>query len=159
MEKLFFKTAENKKIELPKVVKEIFSFIQEKPQASYKLVIGSDSLNAADHSDFVTAIIILRVGNGGRYFWRRITEKNFKTLRERIYKEVYLSLELAQELLKLLVKNQLANFDLEIHVDVGQNGETRNLINEVAGLVRGCGFAVKTKPESFAASNVADRCL
>lgn len=154
-----FNTSDNQRLGLKNVIGEIFNFIQEKPQSAYKLVIGTDSLNMADHSDFVTAIIILRIGNGGRYFWRRITDKNFKSLRERIYKEVYLSLEIGQQLLKLLEKNKLYNFDLEIHVDVGQNGETRNLINEVTGLVRGCGFVVKTKPESFAASSVADHCI
>ncbi|MGB9847815.1 MAG: ribonuclease H-like YkuK family protein [Minisyncoccia bacterium] len=156
---LIFNSSDNKKFSLKKLIGEIFSFIQENPTATYKLVIGTDSLNAADHSDFVTAIIIWRVGNGGRYFWRRIKDKNFKSLRERIYKEVYLSLEIGQQLLKLLEKNKFYNFDLEIHVDVGQNGETRNLINEVTGLVRGCGFLVKTKPESFAASSVADHCI
>jgi len=154
-----FNTSDNRRLGLKNVIEEIFNFIQEKPQSAYRLVIGTDSLNMADRSDFVTAIIILRIGNGGRYFWRRITDKNFKSLRERIYKEVYLSLEIGQQLLKLLEKNRLYNFDLEIHVDVGQNGETRNLINEVTGIVRGCGFTVKTKPESFAASHVADRCL
>lgn len=159
MAEMLFNSSDNRKIGLKKLIGEIFDFIQEKPQAAYKLVIGTDSLNAADHSDFVTAIIILRIGNGGRYFWRRIKDKNFKSLRERIYKEVYLSLEIGQQLLKLLEKNKFYTFDLEIHVDVGQNGETRNLINEVTGLVRGCGFVVKTKPESFAASSVADHCI
>jgi len=161
MERIFFNSSLNQSLTLTlkEVIKEIFEFIKEKPFYSYKLIIGTDSLNTLDHSDFVTAIIILRVGNGGRYFWRRIKDKNFKNLRERIYREVYLSLEIGQQLLKLLEKNKLYNFDLEIHVDVGQNGETRNLINEVTGIVRGCGFTVKTKPESFAASHVADRCL
>jgi len=159
MEERFFNSSDNKKLSLKQVITEVFQFIQEKPKNSYKLVIGTDSLNNSDHSDFVTAIIILRIGNGGRFFWRRIKDKNFKSLRERIYKEVYLSLEIGQQLLKLLEKNKLYNFDLEIHVDVGQNGETRSLINEVTGLVRGCGFVVKTKPESFAASSVADHCI
>lgn len=159
MEDRFFNSCDNKKLTLKQLIREVFNFIQEKPQSSYKLVIGTDSLNTLDHSDFVTAIIILRVGNGGRYFWRRIKDKNFKSLRERIYKEVYLSLEIGQGLLKLLEKNKFYDFDLEIHVDVGQNGETRSLINEVTGLVRGCGFVIKTKPESFAASNVADHCI
>jgi len=159
MEEKFFNSSDNKKLGLKQIINEVFQFIQEKPRNSYKLVIGTDSLNSSDHSDFVTAIIILRIGNGGRFFWRRIKDKNFKSLRERIYKEVYLSLEIGQQLLKLLEKNKLYNFDLEIHVDVGQNGETRTLINEVTGLVRGCGFIVKTKPESFAASSVADYCI
>ncbi|HEX68148.1 MAG TPA: hypothetical protein ENG13_03675, partial [bacterium] len=44
-----------------------------------------------------------------------------------------------------------------IHADIGGNGETKDMIKEVAGLIRGNGFEPKIKPESFAASIVADR--
>ena len=44
-----------------------------------------------------------------------------------------------------------------IHADVGENGITREMIKEVVGLIRGNGFEPKIKPESFAASVVADR--
>ncbi len=147
------------KLNLQGVVKEIFDFIQISPNYHYKVVIGTDSINNAKDSDFVTAIIVLRVGNGGRYFWRRVKENRFKTLRDRIYEEMYLSLELAQKLLKILEENKLPHFDLEIHIDIGTNGETKTLINEVVGVIRGSGFVVKTKPDSFGASKVADRHL
>ena len=44
-----------------------------------------------------------------------------------------------------------------IHADVGENGKTRDMIKEVTGLIKGNGFEPKIKPESFAASSVADR--
>ena len=47
--------------------------------------------------------------------------------------------------------------DVEIHVDIGQKGPTRELIAEVVGMIRGNGFNVKTKPDAFGASSVADR--
>lgn len=159
MKEILFNSSFGKKLALDEVVQEIFDFMQISPNYPYKIVIGTDSTNSLNGSEFVTAIIILRVGNGGRYFWRHLQGKNFKSLRERIYQEIYLSLEIAQKLIELFQKKSLPYFDLEIHVDVGQNGETKNLINEVIGVIRGSGFAVKTKPESFAASHVADRHL
>ncbi|PIP17009.1 MAG: hypothetical protein COX44_02235, partial [Candidatus Portnoybacteria bacterium CG23_combo_of_CG06-09_8_20_14_all_37_13] len=96
------------------------------------------------------------IGRGGRYFWKRIYCKKFPSLRQRIYKEVALSLNLAQKLLKNFEPGKLKQ-DLEIHVDVGQNGQTREMIKEVVGMVRGSGFNVKTKPDSYAASSVADK--
>jgi len=33
----------------------------------------------------------------------------------------------------------------------------KKLINEIVGMIKGSGFAVKTKPESYGASSVADR--
>ena len=159
MPEKLFNSSFGLRLNLCGVVKEIFNFIQAAPSHSYKVVIGTDSINNLHDSDFVTAIVILRIGNGGRYFWRRLKEKNFHTLRERIYEEIYLSLEIAQQLLKILQEEKLPHFDLEIHVDVGTNGESKVLINEVVGVIRGSGFIVKTKPESFGASQVADRHL
>jgi len=40
---------------------------------------------------------------------------------------------------------------------VGGNGATKDMVREVTGLIKGNGFEPKIKPESFAASNVADR--
>jgi len=159
MAEKLFNSSFGLKLNLTGVVKEIFDFIKIAPTHRYRVVIGTDSTNNSDDSDFVTAIVILRVGNGGRYFWRHIKQDRFKTLRERIYEEMYLSLEIGQQLLKILQEKKLPHFDLEIHVDVGTGGETKTLINEVVGVIRGSGFIVKTKPESFGASSVADRHL
>ncbi len=49
------------------------------------------------------------------------------------------------------------NYDFQIHIDVGQNGPTRDMIKEVVGMVRGNGFKAKIKPESYAASSIADK--
>lgn len=47
--------------------------------------------------------------------------------------------------------------DLEIHTDIGQNRDTKDRIKEVVGMVRGNGFLIKIKPESFGASAVAGK--
>lgn len=159
MAEKIFQSSFGAQLDLNEVIGEIFNFIKIAPNRQYKVVIGTDSLNGPKTANFVTAVIVLRIGNGGRYFWNEATEKTFKTLRDRIYKEMYLSLETAQNLLELLEKKKLPQFDLEIHVDVGQNGDTKTLINEVVGVIRGSGFVVKTKPESFGASSVADHRL
>ena len=44
-----------------------------------------------------------------------------------------------------------------IHADIGVNGPTKSMVKEVVGLIRGNGFLPMIKPESFAASSVADR--
>ena len=113
-------------------------------------------------SDFITAILAYRIGKGGRYFWKKTNgHKTYQILRDRIYQEVTISLETAQDVLGYLSKsNQFKNisdFDLQIHVDIGHNGDTRDMIKEVVGMVRGNGFTPKIKPESYAASYVADR--
>lgn len=74
-----------------------------------------------------------------------------------LHQEALLSIDFAKFLVEGLLENNLLDLDLEIHVDVGKVGETREIITEVVGMVRGSGFEVKTKPESFGASKVADR--
>lgn len=154
-------------LQFPQVLEKIEAFIKDEPTKTYSLIVGTDSEavdNGEKGADFVTAVIIHRRGHGGIYFWRRIHEFKIVGLRNRIYREAVLSLELAQEVLDWVKDSQRENFekdgenlDLEIHVDIGKKGPTREMIAEVVGMIRGSGFAVKTKPEAFGASKVADR--
>ena len=146
------------KLSVENVVSEIVKFVKEEPSYSYKVIIGTDSEQLQDNlADFVAAIVIHRVGNGGRYFWRRIDGERFYTMRDRIH-EVVLSLELAKPLLKELGKAELAaKWTFEIHADIGENGPTHELIQEVVGMIRANNFEAKTKPDSYAATKVADR--
>lgn len=153
------------------LVCEIANYINEEPNKRHKIVIGTDSHPPAHNENevhFVTAIVVHRLGAGGRYFWQKNIRDKIFNLRQRIYEEVNLSLVAAQEVIEefrkqtnlasivsiepLLIKN------LEIHLDVGENGETREMIKEVVGMVKGNGFNnVKTKPEAYGASHVADK--
>ena len=101
---------------VPQVTREISRFIKEKEDGRYKIIIGTDS-EASNNEliDFVTAVVVHRVGNGGRYFWRRSELNRFHTLRDRIIQEVLLSLEIAREILLSLKKSQVSRFDFEIH--------------------------------------------
>lgn len=147
-------------IDLKEVVDEISSFISEEPKNKYQVIIGTDS-NGGNFLEFVTAIVVYRVGHGGRYFWKKSKRKKIHTLRDKIYQEVVFSVATAQEILEHL-KNQikediLSPYNLEIHIDVGEEGKTRNMIKEVVAIVEGNGFRAKTKPEAYGASNVADK--
>ena len=156
---IYFHSSKNNKISLEELSEELFSFMREEPNCHYNIVIGTDSEPRLDVDDFVTAVIIHRVGRGGRYFWRRVSLKASKVLRQRIYQEVLLSLDIAQKLIVKLKDAKNFDFSFQIHIDVGVNGATKSMVQEVVGIVRGNGFDVKTKPESFGASTVADRHL
>jgi len=127
------------------------------PDQKYRVVIGSDSqVHNHDDVDFVSAVIVHRIGSGGIYFWQRERISKPYALRERIYEEATRSMALAEEFLQAF-KERVLEYDLEIHVDVGRLGETRAMINEVVGMIRGSGFEVKIKPEAYGAQSVADR--
>lgn len=157
------------------MIKEISGFVDEEPSSFYSLIIGTDSQtrnsNGKPQIDYVTAIIVYRKGRGGRYFWRKEKHpissrsaglqgagKSKLMLREKIYNETLLSLDVAQKIVPEIRKHiPPSKYDLEIHIDVGPLGPTRDMIREVVGMVQGNGYTAKTKPESWGASSVADK--
>lgn len=149
------------------IIDKIKDFLEENPDSEYSLVIGTDSHEKRSLSkktgstiNLVTAILIHRKGFGGKYFWRRQYIKNIHSLRDKIYAETITSLTFASIFVPLFKKHlngKAPNYNLEIHVDVGEHGETRNMIKEVVGMVTGNGYVAKTKPDAYAASYVADK--
>jgi predicted RNase H-related nuclease YkuK (DUF458 family) len=155
-----FSDSFGQQISLRAVVAEILAFMAAAPKRRYTVTVGTDSELLADKTaDFVTAIVVHRVGNGGRYFWQRFALGKFYTLRDRIIREVLISIEMAKAMTLELEKvhGELPEFAFEIHADVGMNGPTKQMIQEVVGMIRANNFAVRTKPDSYAATNVADR--
>ena len=143
---------------LPKVEERIAAFMDESKKDQYRVIIGSDSqIKNGGTTDFVTAIIVHRIGRGGIYFWKRIEDQKKRVLKQRILEEATMSLTTAEELMSIFKQNGISRFDFEVHVDIGKAGPTRVLISEVVAMIRGSGFTVRTKPESFGASTVADR--
>jgi predicted RNase H-related nuclease YkuK (DUF458 family) len=145
-----------------KVVDEIISYISEKPEKFYDIIVGCDS-SSGEEPSFPVAIVVLRIGHGGRFFLKKIHYQNrkFYNLKQRILEEVLLSCQLALNLrdtLKEKMKGKNYNYQFRyIHADIGENGATKDMIKEVIGLIKGNGFEPKIKPEAFVASTVADR--
>ena len=145
------------------VIKDISRYLHEDPQCFYRLVIGYDSherrIQGEKVANYVTAIVVHRVGHGGRYYWHNGTKEKVHSLRQKIYKETQLSLEAAEKLVPAIRRelNGSHNWDLEIHIDVGTVGPTRDMIKEVVGMVVGSGYTAKTKPDSYGACSVADK--
>ena len=158
----FLNSSYGLKFTIKQVAEEVVRFMMAEPKRHYKVMLGTDSDCLADSKvDFVTAVVVHRVGNGGRYFWRRFTQGKFHTLRDRIIREVLISLDLGKEILEELKKSaeehEELNWEFEIHADIGENGPTKVMIQEVVGMIRAHNFEARTKPESYAASKVADR--
>ena len=149
-------------LRVSQVIDEIFDYIGQKPEKFYDVIVGCDS-SSGETPDFPVAVVILRVGEGGRFFLKKISYKNrkFYNWKTRVLEEVFLSCELAlflRESLEKTLKDSPFHYQFRyIHADIGENGDTREMIKEVTGLIRGNGFEPKIKPESYAASTVADR--
>ena len=161
-------------ISFEEVIQEMINWMKEKPVKFYDVIVGCDS-SSSKEPNFPVAIVILRKGEGGKFFLKRVKYKNkkFFNWRERILEEVLLSCDMALVLREKLEKEvekasksnahdivggERFNYEFRyIHADVGAEGKTKDMIKEVTGLILGNGFEPKIKPEAYVASIVADR--
>ncbi len=146
------------------IIKDITDFVNEDAASKYVVVVGTDSEETitpnghAGLANFVSVITVHRVGRHGRYFWKKTSDVKTFDRHDRMLKEAYYSLELAQRVVAHLrerLDDQL--YDFEIHLDIGQNGPTKTMIQEIVGMITGNGFTARIKPDSYAANKVADR--
>jgi predicted RNase H-related nuclease YkuK (DUF458 family) len=150
------------------VIEEIIGYIKEKPEKFYEIIVGCDS-SSGEEPNFPVVVAVLRKGEGGRFFLKKIKypssfNRRFLYWKNRILQEVLLSCDLAL-LLRDDFRKEIEQVDdgtlqyqfRYIHADIGENGATKDMVKELTGLIRGNGFEPKIKPEAYIASIVADR--
>ena len=89
------------KMTLDRACQSIFDYISEEPKRRYSIIIGTDSDGYGEVS-FVTALMVHRIGRGGRCFITKTKVQNIVDLRQKIYQEATLSLDITQLVLKKL---------------------------------------------------------
>jgi uncharacterized protein len=144
------------------VFERVIGFIMEDSSSSYKISIGTDS-QVGSRTVFVSCIHVHRIGKGAiGFLHKHELSRAVRNLREKIYLETSASLQLAClfddrriRRIESAVGNKGVAF--EFHIDIGTKGETKALIGEMIGMVRGLYFTPKIKPESYCASCFADR--
>ncbi|MFH1656949.1 MAG: ribonuclease H-like YkuK family protein, partial [bacterium] len=125
-------------VKTERVADELINYISEKPEKFYDIIVGCDS-SSEEEPHFPLAVVVLRVGEGGRFFLKKIAYKGrkFYNYKQRILEEVFLSCQMALYLKENFDKKmQNKNFRYQfryIHADVGENGKTKDMIKEVTG--------------------------
>ncbi|WP_350344348.1 ribonuclease H-like YkuK family protein [Proteinivorax tanatarense] len=142
-------------VSLSQVCKLIKNYIQDDIDQNYEITIGTDSQNTSS-TKAVIVIAIRRLGKGGIFFYDIRRVKKINNIKEKIYFETSLSLEIAQKLMTHLKIEELP-CNLSIHIDIGKNGPTSRMIPEIVGWVKGCGFDCEIKPEATTASSIANK--
>lgn len=113
----------------------------------------------------VEVIAVHRIGHGGIFFYRTEYIRKIKSLKEKIVEETSRSLENAEGLidevgLRLLeddIDIDELNIHFQIHCDIGHYGKTSALIKEIVSWVHSCGYEAVIKPDSYAASGIANK--
>jgi predicted RNase H-related nuclease YkuK (DUF458 family) len=133
----------------------VAKFMEEQPDNPYVISAGTDSQNHYA-TRFIVVVAVHRVGRGGIFFYYRIEAPKIVAVRQKLLYETSLSLNIADRLMEYLDILEY-NVTFAIHVDAGQNGKTASVIPEIAGWVRAQGFVCLVKPDSYAASTIADK--
>ena len=151
-------------VTMSEIAKIVADYIMLDEKATFEMTIGTDSQNFSE-TKMVEVIAIHKMGYGGIYFYRKEMIQRINNLHQKIIEETSRSLTLADmfyEALELEMFNReklVEDFHIKnaIHCDIGEAGKTSTLIKEITGWVTRAGYICKIKPESYAASGVANR--
>lgn len=133
----------------------------DKNNGNFSVVIGTDSQNFSD-TKMVTVIAMCCEGHGGIYFYKIERIDKIQDVRTKLNFETQLSLQYADALLGVLADTDeelFNNINFSIHVDAGNSnkGKTKDLIPSLVGWIHACGYECHVKPDSFAASAIANK--
>ena len=156
---MIWRTFSGESIKLP-VKQAVENAIIRETKAGHKLkvCIGTDSQVHGKETEFATVIVFLREKHGGFMFINNDKTTKQYSIKERMLVEVAKSIEIAYELCNLFTKYDV---DMEVHADINTNPQFKSneALREAMGYILGMGFAFKAKPEAFASSCCANKCV
>ena len=135
----------------------ILSDIATSDTEDLEFYIGGDSQASLNNVKFTVAIIMIKKGKGGRgYYKNTIPLETNLSLSQRLFMETFKAVKVALWLNPLL--ESIGYKVNEIHTDLNPNPKhaSYEMVHTCLGYIRGMGFEAKAKPDSWAASSVAD---
>ena len=136
-------------------IPDILQFVGDAARDGQSVHVGTDSLQTGRLTQFVTVVVILTPRKGGRVAYRKQTVPRIASLRERLLKEVWESVDLGLQL------SPIVKGELTVHIDANPvvAHKSSAYVQELVGLVVGQGFKALIKPHSWAASHAADHAV
>jgi predicted RNase H-related nuclease YkuK (DUF458 family) len=134
-------------------VEHIVQWVKDETRDGQIIHIGTDSLQTGRWTQFVTVVVILNRPKGGRVAYYREIVPRISSLRERLNKEVWKSIDLAMQMPETP--------ELTVHIDANPDERfmSSKYLQELVGLVVGQGFKALWKPDSWAATHAADHIV
>ena len=157
-----FTAGSGERLPFSEVINKIENYVSDNPDNEYRVSIGTDSMTYST-TQFVLAITVHRLHNGGIFFYKRMYHDKIASLRYKLREETAISVEAAELVTDELFDNGIdvtdkhGNIHFHIHMDIGPNGPTKELIQELSGWITALGYDFEIKPDSYAASHIADR--
>lgn len=140
------------------ITSEIIKGITRTGESAHQIRLGTDSQVSGINTNFVTIVILDRVGRGSRGFYARYKSPKIPSMTERLLRESMRTIELAFELSDIF--NRFCIIP-EIHADVNPNPRYRSSVvfREIVGYIEAQGYDYVTKPSSWVSSHVADHLV
>lgn len=128
--------------------------------------IGTDSMQVKRGTEYVTVVVVLTPGKGGRAFYVRERVPKIRSMRERLVREAWISTTLAMELtatpdvgVAAPIVGDLDNLLVHVDANPDERHMSSNFVQEMVGMVVGQGFRVVFKPDSWCATHAADHVV
>lgn len=133
------------------------AFKAELELGTREIHVGTDSQQYGKHTEFVTIVAIMNPGKGGRVLFARERTPRIQSLRERLLKEVWMSVNIALELNSFMDDASA----MTVHVDANPNVKFKSsaYVKELASMVMSQGFKAVLKPDAWCASHAADHVV
>ena len=134
------------------VFKYVKDYTEKNPES--QIMIGCDSQNRKDHTIYGLVLVLYRSGRGGHVLYRRTNVPRIRDRWMRLWREVELSVELAN-LLSARGIPKAKWIDIDLNPD--PRFKSNDVIRAAVGLVESMGYRARTKPHSVVASYCADK--
>ena len=136
---------------------DLISYVKDKISVleKYSICVGCDSQTKGKETKYVCVVVINSLGSGSHIIH---ADLNFPAIRDRfskLWKEVEISLEVANFLTKNGIFVDYVDLDLNPNPIFGSN----NVYKAAMGFVESAGYKVRAKPISFCASYAADHLI
>ena len=119
------------------------------------IYIGTDCKRRKQKYNYVTTICFRRPGNGIHIIYERrsFQLKEIKSLFEKLWKEVVITVEILEEITKYVDKSKIV---IDLDYTVLEKHDSIIVTDSATGWIKGLGVNVRTKPNAWAASCAAD---
>ena len=159
-----YKSATYGNLKLNQVPEKILDYFNRMKHfdVPFKMTVGTDS-QTFDTLKLVNVIAVTCEGHGGIFFYEITRLPRTNDVRQKLTTETNESLQVMMTLTEILEEDQYSELrkalSVAIHIDAGwnPNGKTKELIPELVGWIRACGYDAEVKPEAYVASTIADR--
>jgi len=157
--KINFQKINGEKID--NVAKYVKDYINADTMTSeFQIMVGCDSLpKRFIGATYVTVVCIYRVGRGAHIVFSRESRVRTYSMKERLWGEVYRSVEVANDLSDngILELKRVVKFEIHLDFNPSERYESNVIHDEALGYLHALGFDAFAKPDSPAASFASDR--